>query len=562
MIELAAQLAHASRLLQQGRAQAAVEHGRTLLRDYPDQPEVLRCVGLGLLQQRQFLEAEDYLSRALRLAPDSPNLLNDLGVVRLRQHAYRETVNLLTRALEIDPTHRDALNNLAATFTLLGQPARAKDYLEWLVRVMPFSAQACLESANNALALNELERAIGCGRKAVRLASHDSAARLSLADSLEATGRFRQAKFQYLAVLARDPDQVIALSKLLSLRGTHVRERHELHAQQLLVGKELSEPQRTRLHMGLAKYYDSRGRYDSAFEHIRTANAAKHSQHPFDSNLFTRSVDELIDTFSAESLRSLPVPEAHSGRPVFIVGMPRSGTTLVEQILASHSRIAAGGELSTLINVVAQIGRQTGKAYPAAVRDLDASALGRMGQQYLDKLESISQDALRVTDKMPFNFLHLGLIAALFPDAKIIHCRRDPLDTCLSCYFTTFSEQLQFASDLGALGRYYLDYRRMMEHWRTVLTVPMLEVQYEELVSDSDGTVRRLLEYCGVEWEPGCTRFYETARGVRTPSRWQVRQPIYRSSVGRWRRYEQHLAPLLETLSPVLRENAQPTPQS
>jgi len=182
--------------------------------------------------------------------------------------------------------------------------------------------------------------------------------------------------------------------------------------------------------------------------------------------------------------------------------------------------------------------------------------LGQMAQRYLEKLDDISTDAARVTDKMPFNFMHLGLIVGLFPDAKIIHCRRNALDTCVSCFFTSFSESLQFAGDLETLGSYYLDYREMMRHWRAALPVKFLEVDYERVVADTRSSVGELLAFCEVEWEEACLQFHRTERGVRTPSRWQVRQPIYGHSVGRWRHYEKHLQPLVEILSPALREDA------
>jgi tetratricopeptide (TPR) repeat protein len=519
--DLAAQLAHVRRLLQQSDGPAALQHSRDLLQDHPDNPEVLRCVALSLIKQRSYLEA----------------------------------IRILTRALELEPRNPDALYNLAGVFAQLRQPEEAQVYLDRLLRVAPLSSQVNADAASNALAMNQVELAIRLGRTAVSLAPENAAARLTLGDALEAGGQFEEAKSQYLAILERDSQNVSALANLLRLRHGQVPERHEQEAQRLLASNALSDAQRAQLHYGLAQYYDSRQQYDPAFTHISAANATRHGWYPFDSDKFSSVVDELIRAFSAQKLGSLAVPGVRTAKALFIVGMPRSGTTLVEQILGSHSQIAAGGELPTITNIATEIAKSP-EGYPSGIFALDPTALGHYVQQYLDKLTSISAHALRVTDKMPFNFLHLGLVAALFPDARIIHCRRDPLDTCTSCHFTTFNQHLQFASDLRTLGRYFLDYRRLMEHWKAVLATPMLEVDYESLVTDTEPVIRRLVEFCGVDWEPGCAQFYQTERGISTPSRWQVRQPIYRHAVGRWRNYEKHLAPLMDVLSPALASSA------
>ena len=549
--DLAARLAQIGRLLQQRDGPAALEHSRRLLRDYPDNPEVLRCVARGLIQQQALPEAEQFLRRALRIFPASPDLLNDLGIVRLNQRAYEDAFRILTQVLELEPRHGDALNNLAELSVQLRQPEQARSYFDRLLLVRPQSSQAHLCAARNALALNQVERATQLGHKAVRLEPENAAARLALADALESSGKFEQAKSQYLAVLTRDPGNVIARSNLLSLRECEVPECHALEAQLMLQAGALTETQRTQLHFSLAQYYDARQQYDKAFTHISAANAVRHKWYPFDSDKFASVIDELIRVFSKERLASVPVSRVRDGRAIFIIGMPRSGTTLVEQILASHSQIAAGGELATLTAIATEIAK-TPDGYPRGLFALDASTLDRHAGHYMNKLTSISTDALRVTDKMPFNFLHLGLVAALLPGARIIHCRRDPLDTCTSCHFTTFNKHLQFASDLRALGRYYLDYRRLMDHWRAVLTSPMLEVDYEDLVSDTGPVIRRLVEFCGADWESACAQFFQTERGIRTPSRWQVRQPIYRHAVGRWCNYEKQLAPLMDILSPAL----------
>lgn len=542
-------LARVQELLKRGHSQAAVEQCRLLLKDYPDSVDLLRCGGLACLRQERLTEAEQYLLRARRLAPHSPHVLNELGILRLRQSAYKDAIDLFAAALAVDPKHSDALNNIAATYAAQQQPRQAAPYLDRLTQVLPFSAPAHTRAADNSLALNDVEQAIRRGRRAIGLAPEASPARLALAEALEAGGRFKQAKFQYLSVLAREPAHAGALSKLLALRGTVISEDRAYRAERLLERSSLKDEERVALRLGLARYWDHRHEYDRAFEHLHAANGIMFRHRPFDSALQTAAVDRLIGVFSAGFFEALPRHEAPSARPVFIVGMPRSGTTLVEQILASHPRIAAGGELSTIISIAMQMGR-SGKSYPEGMRDLDGAALARMAGEYLDKLSSVSATADRVTDKMPFNFMHLGLIRALFPSARIIHCQRDALDTCVSCFFTTFTESLQFASDLTVLGRYFLDYQRLVEHWKAVLPVPWHDLHYEDLVRDTEGTVRRLLGFCDVEWDPNCLRFYRTDRGVRTPSRWQVRQPIYSNSIGRWRRYERHLQPLRDILRP------------
>jgi hypothetical protein len=236
---------------------------------------------------------------------------------------------------------------------------------------------------------------------------------------------------------------------------------------------------------------------------------------------------------------------------VLIVGMPRSGTTLIEQILASHPQVFAAGELNDLREVIAAHCDLAAvpAPYPECVRELSAEVLRRIGTAYTDRLHRRAPEAARVTDKMPGNFFHLGLVHLAVPNARIILAGRDPVDTCLSCFARTFGDEQQFSYDLAELGRYYGAYESLMAHWRAVLPPgAMLEVQYEEVVEDLEGQARRIVAHCGLEWDDACLRFHETERPVRTASASQVRQPIYRSAVGRWRPYRQWLRPLLDEL--------------
>jgi hypothetical protein len=232
--------------------------------------------------------------------------------------------------------------------------------------------------------------------------------------------------------------------------------------------------------------------------------------------------------------------------PIFIVGMPRSGTTLVDQILAAHPQVAAAGELTYIEDLMSDLPRMVGLERSLEVLSaLDAATVQAAGQRYWARLQHWGRGAARVTDKMPQNFFYLGLISALFPKARVIHCRRNPLDTCLSCYMHNFTD---FATSLESLGFYYRQYARLMEHWRRVLPMRMHEVQYEELVAQPESASRELIAFCGLEWSATCLAFHERGGAVHTASRLQVRRPIYTSAVERWRRYEKHLQPLQDAL--------------
>jgi len=258
----------------------------------------------------------------------------------------------------------------------------------------------------------------------------------------------------------------------------------------------------------------------------------------------------VIATFGAEFFARTDRAGSQSELPVFIVGMPRSGTTLVEQILASHPMVHGAGELDYMRRIMQTLPERLGvqRPIPECAANIDTALAERIAEEHLQHLREHSASALRITDKTPSNFLRLGLIALLFPKARIIHCQRDPLDTCLSCYFLRFGQGQAFAYDLDDLGRYYRDCARLMEHWRRVLPSPLLEVPYEALVADQEGWSRRLIAFLGLDWDDRCLAFYRSERQVKTASVWQVRQPVYASSIGRWRRYAKHLGPLFAAL--------------
>ena len=299
----------------------------------------------------------------------------------------------------------------------------------------------------------------------------------------------------------------------------------------------------------LGQLYDGIGEFERAFQTFEKANKLKAGD--FNPDEVTQAASALIYRWTQNRFQALPRSAISNDHPTFIVGMPRSGTTLVEQIVASHPEVFGGGELDAIPRLVYEW--QQGMAGPVPLM-IDLSMMkqpniDRASRAYLDESRrNAGSSTRRWTDKMPLNCLHLGLIAKLFPRSRIIHCRRDPMDTCLSCYFHHFSGRIPFAYDLSHLGRFYREYVRITDHWHHLIDIPILDVHYGELVDNVESESRRVVEFLGLTWDERCLRFHETRRTVLTSSQNQVRQPVYRTSLERWRSYEKHLGPLSEAL--------------
>jgi hypothetical protein len=297
-----------------------------------------------------------------------------------------------------------------------------------------------------------------------------------------------------------------------------------------------------RLHFAAGKILDSLKRHNEAIEEFKLGKEVK--GHDFDVDTYRRWVDATINMFSAEFIKEHAGVGDPSEVPVFIVGMPRSGTTLTEQICASHPDVYGAGELIDMKRLT----RSIGSTNVSLFRALDPENLPKVGAQYLSRLRLHSPDALRIVDKMPHNFELLGFVALLFPNARIIHCRRDAIDTCLSCFMTDFNEWHAYSADLHKLGLYYREYDRLMRHWNTVLPGRVYESRYEDLIAEPETEFRKLIEHLGLPWDDACLQFYNQNRTVNTPSQLQVRQPIYKSSVKRWKNYEGSIQPLIDGL--------------
>ena len=318
----------------------------------------------------------------------------------------------------------------------------------------------------------------------------------------------------------------------------------------------LSKTDRMQLDFGLGKAYADLEDHDRSFRHLLAGNAAKRSTIAYDEQATFALFDRIEALFTRELIEAKSGSGDPSPLPIFVIGMPRSGTTLIEQIIASHPVVYGAGELQTFNDVILTVRGPDGNSlpYPDFVSALDAGPLQQIGARYLALVRALSAKhghagAERITDKMPSNYYFAGLIQLALPNAKIIHTIRDPVDTCISCFSKLFSAEQNHTYDLGELGRYYKRYERLMAHWRTVLPPGrILDVRYEDVVADVEQQARRIIAYCGLPWTDRCLSFHKTDRPVRTASATQVRQPIYKSAVGRWRVYEQHVGPLLDAL--------------
>jgi len=463
-------------------------------------------LGITLAELARYPEAEAELRRAIGARPSNPDAHFNLANVLLAVGRYNESEAPLRRALKLKPSYVDARITLGMVLMLEGRVREARDSYEKALRVAPRNTQA----------------QVGLGQ----------------VEALE--GRFPEAEAAYRRALEVDPDASYALASLAWTRKMTAADAPWLARAEQIVAGGLKPVDEATLRFAMGKFCDDVGDYPRAFRNYERGNELHRLRaEPYNRDEQARFVDDLIRVHTPEALAQARAGAADSARPVFVVGMPRSGTSLVEQILASHPAARGAGELNFWTIIM--------RNHESSVRRgiLPEAARAKVAQDYLRVLASHSPDAARVIDKMPVNSDYLGVIHSALPNARVIYLRRDPIDTCLSCYFQQFPPSLNFTMDLADLAHYYREHWRLMAHWRRVLPPEiLLEVPYAELTADQETWTRRIVEFVGLPWDERCLDFHKTDRVVTTASTWQVRQKIYKSSVERWRHYEKFIGPL------------------
>jgi tetratricopeptide (TPR) repeat protein len=474
----------------------------------------------------------------------------DLGHNLNRQGRFEEALERFRRAIQLQPRSAELHYYFAAAAWNCGQTNLAEKHFLESLDLGP--GRVCVHQALTLWYLQQdrSRDALKHAQAAVTLDPGNEETNVAMAEVLIGCGRYVEARAILKPFVEKGrpkPFLARAAGKLAMKDGRE----HEALAllQKSLRSGTLSLREKSQLHSTASNLFEKIRQYDDAFLHAKQAKESLRP--PYDPQITSLNASKCIQYFDRAHLNALPRASHGNSRPVFIIGMPRSGTSLVEQILASHPAVHGAGELSRLSEIIqpsAVAGWSEGKFYPFFLDNLSVRRANQMADEYLKTINAINTSATYVTDKMPQNFVHLGTVQLLFPQCKVIHCLRDPRDTCLSCYMTTFLSGQEFSHDLSHLAQYYRDYERLMAHWKATLDLPILDVSYEDLVTDQQGQSRRMLEFLGLPWHDSCLNFHQTNRPVATASRDQVRSPIYNSSIGRWKHYEKHIPELLSLI--------------
>jgi tetratricopeptide (TPR) repeat protein len=535
-----------------GKLEEAVDALRRAIALKPEYADAHNNLAMALRSMGRYTEAETRCRCALALNARNAKFHNSLALCIIPQQRLDEALSLLELSAQLDPTDPQTFVLLASLLSKRKRYQKAKAACERALSLAPEHPEALNVLGIIAFEQGRAEEAILYHHKTLELIPGLAHGHNNLANALKELGRLDEAHAAYEVALRSNPQMVSAYFGLADVHrfspGDPVLAGMERLAERIDL---LDAQDQVQLHFALGKAYADLELFERSFLHLLSGNSKKRRQINYDEKRMLDLFYRVRTVFTSELLRVKHTSACLSAAPVLIVGMPRSGTTLIEQVLASHPKVFGAGELRDLGEVIAAYCdlADAPRAYPECVRDMPEDELGRLGAAYADRLQRRAPRSERITDKMPGNFLHIGLLHLVLPHARIIHVRRHPVDTCLSCFARLFGDEQQFSYELGELGRYYRGYESLMAHWRVVLPAgTMLEVDYEHLVDDFEQQARRIVDYCGLDWNDKCLRFYETKRQVHTSSASQVRQPIYRTAVGRWRSYQQWLTPLLDEL--------------
>ncbi len=569
-----------------GRLTEAREHVRHVLERHPRHGHAWLAYGDVLVDLEQYDDARTAFERARECEPDRSRI--EAATAALLADNRRAAEALFREVLQADPAHVSALCGLAAlslaadvpadaerllrhalrqsahvplawrglgpVLLMLGRLQEAEEAAGYLRKIEPENPQSWIVTAAAAARLMRQEDALAAYERAVLLKPGEVQLHTSIGHVLKTLGRRVESEAAYKAALGVEAGNAEAYWSLADLKNYSFSDTEMATMQALLGDEERKTAGDAQLHFALGKAFEQRAQYSESFSHYARGNSRRRADAPFNIEAFERRSAQIQSFFDGTFFAGNLEGGHSSAAPIFIVGLPRSGSTLIEQILASHSRVEGTMELPNILNIVRDLedlvpGRD---GYPGSLGTLPPERVAALGGRYLAETAPLRHGRAHFTDKLPNNFSHIGLIHSILPNAVVIDARRHPMDCCFSTFKQHFAEGQTFSYDLDDLGRYYRCYLSLMDHWDAVLPGKVLHVQYEQLVADPETHIRRLLGHCGLEFEAACLAFHETRRSVRTASAEQVRQPIYTSSIGYWRHFEAELEPLRASLGDAL----------
>lgn len=515
----------------------------------PKNPSALSNYGLLLRKQDRADEAVKILEQVIAIEPRFVEAYSNLGAIYLEKGDMTKAEVCLRKALNIDTQNFNVMNSLAAVLLSRNENDAALALLKNAVRLSPQSLDVNLNLAKVLARLEDGESALEVYKRIEKMSPDNIIALAGIGDILSKQGMFDGAKEYFQKIIDINHNSITGRVGLVSINTPGVEDKEVKYLENAYTDFDDSEESKANVAFCLGKVFEKHGDYTRAFNYLADGNSLRRAGYDYSLEEDKGFLTSIKEAFTEDFFQKHFGSGFDDNTPIFILGMPRSGTTLTEQILSSHPQVYGAGELPDIRKMCARMG-DTGeyKKFTKYVGKLDANDLSRMGSDYIDGLRKRDASAERITDKMPHNFLHVGMIRLMLPNAKVIHCRRNPIDNCLSIFKQNFGGVHEYAYDQTELGGYHLLYQDLMEHWNRVLPGFMFELQYEEMVADQEGMTRKLLEFCDLPWDDNCLQFHKSKRTVKTASYTQVRKKIYSDSVELWRRYEQELQPLISAL--------------
>ncbi len=532
-------------LQQQGRlsdAELAYKEAIIINQDYYQAHNNLGSV---FLNQELFKEAYDAYSKAHKLLPNHPMLLNNLGNALELQGEIEQAIGWYNKAITQDPAYVASHINLGHALGGLGRYEEAVSAYKYAIKTNPGFSQAYYYLGRLLVKLNELDEAVINFKKVIQIDPGHKYANKRLANVLGDLGDLDEAVSSYRKAIEIDPEYAEAYRSLSNIKifaefDDDIRAMESLYA-----SESISDEQKMHLAFGLGKAYEDLGEHEKSMQFILRATGLKRASFDYSISKAEEMISNIKSMFSTEFFSNREGIGNPDKTPIFILGMPRSGTSLVEQILASHPDVFGAGELSDLSNLIKKYFlTDSSSKNSQRVVDLGAAASEDLGKEYIAGIRKYSKISKYITDKMPHNFHYIGLIRAILPNARVIHCTRDPMDNCLSILKNYFIDGYEYSYDMTELGQFYSLYLDLMQYWRNALPGFIYDLSYEQLVADQENQTKRLIDYCDLAWDAACLDFHKTRRKVKTASKAQVRRPIYKDSVKLWKRYEKQLEPL------------------